>query len=337
MVVRRSHAGRAFPRLICAAVIAANSWVLFSGGSATAAMVTVGSPLTAAFEAVPCTTTNTCTGTNVVLPESGAVLTSPVDGAVVRWRILLGSPPFKYKLRVLAPAGGTTYTGAGSSAAETPSGPGVETFATALPIKAGQAIGLDVEPKAPTGFAAENGGSVLGWIPALPDGVTAAAGETVAGEVAFNADVQPAPTITALSRSSGSFKGGAKVAITGTDFTGVSSVAFGTVPAKSFTVDSEGQITAVSPPIKALAKVSIAVTTIAGTATSATLFKGAACVVPKLKGKKLKAARKKLKKKDCKLGKVKGKKSKTAKIKRQTAKPGSKLPPMSKVGVTLTK
>ena len=78
-------------------------------------------------------------------------------------------------------------------------------------------------------------------------------------------------------------------------------------------------------------------TTAAG--KSATLpadqFTYTVCLVPKLKGKKLKAARKALTKADCKLGKVKGHKSKSAKVKKQSAKPGTALPPGTKVNVKL--
>lgn len=302
--------------------------------SASAATVTVGSPLTAPFEPLPCTTTNTCTGVNFILPEPGVHVTSPVDGVVIRWRMLLGQPPFAYKLRVLTPAGGFAYTGAGTGAPQVPTGPGLQTFATSLPIKAGQAIGLDVEKAAPVGFADENGGSVLGWVPALPDGATLS-GMPTNGEIAFNADVQPLPTISAIAPASGSYKGGTTVTITGTDLAGASAVSFGGVPASSFAVASEGQITAVAPAIKPLASVPVSVTTMAGTATSATLFKGAACVVPKLKKKSLKAVRKKLRKKDCKLGKVKGPRGRGARVKKQRPKPGRKLAPGARVKVTL--
>ena len=99
-------------------------------------------------------------------------MTSPVNGTVVRWRMLQASPPFKYKLRVLIPAGGDDVHGSRSSAAETPLGSGVETFATALPIKAGQTVGLDLEPGAPLGFVPENGGGLVSWSPALAEGAT---------------------------------------------------------------------------------------------------------------------------------------------------------------------
>ena len=54
------------------------------------------------------------------------------------------------------------------------------------------------------------------------------------------------PTVTKISPTTGSAGGGNSVVITGTRFTGVTSVNFGTTPAV-FTVNSATQITAVSP------------------------------------------------------------------------------------------
>jgi hypothetical protein len=53
--------------------------------------------------------------------------------------------------------------------------------------------------------------------------------------------------VTGVSPSSGPTAGGNTVTITGTDFTDVSIVNFGSAPATSFTVDSDTQITAVAP------------------------------------------------------------------------------------------
>jgi hypothetical protein len=57
----------------------------------------------------------------------------------------------------------------------------------------------------------------------------------------------PAPAVTGVSPPSGPLSGGTTVTITGTGFTGATAVSFGTVPAASFTVVSDIQITAVSP------------------------------------------------------------------------------------------
>lgn len=322
-------------RFVLMSLLTMSVALLGATGSARAAAVTIGSPLTAPFEPTFCEDEASCTGLMVTLPESGAITVSPVDGAVIRWRIVQGDPGRQFKLRVLTPNGGTAYTATGTSAPASPAGPGIETFPTTLPIKAGQIVGLDLEAAAHIGFADENGGGLVSWSPAIPEGPAPFPPELVNGEIGFNADVQPRPTVTGISPAGGSFKGGASVKVTGTDFMGVSAVTFGTTPANSFTVDSEGQVTAVAPPTKALASVPITVTTIAGTGSSAALFKGTACVVPKLKGKKLKASRKKLKKSECKLGKVKGDKSADSKVSKQKPQAGKKLAPGSKVKVTL--
>lgn len=53
--------------------------------------------------------------------------------------------------------------------------------------------------------------------------------------------------------------------IAGRDFTGVSDVSFGSVPASSFVVDSEGEITAVAPPQTDAGPVDVTVTNASGT------------------------------------------------------------------------
>jgi outer membrane autotransporter protein len=56
-----------------------------------------------------------------------------------------------------------------------------------------------------------------------------------------------APTITALTPSSGPTEGGTSVVITGTDFTGATAVKFGALNATAFTVDSATRITVTTP------------------------------------------------------------------------------------------
>ena len=74
--------------------------------------------------------------------QAGAKVTSPVTGTIVCWRITdaTGGP---FRLRVLTPDGGNTYTGVRTSAPQTPTGIATQSFATNLSIRAGQAIGLD--------------------------------------------------------------------------------------------------------------------------------------------------------------------------------------------------
>jgi hypothetical protein len=74
----------------------------------------------------------------------------------------------------------------------------------------------------------------------------------------------PVPSITSFSPMSGPV--GTAVTITGTGFTGATNVSFGTIPATSYTVDSDTQITAIVPP--GFDRSIIFVTTPGGTAKS---------------------------------------------------------------------
>ena len=57
-----------------------------------------------------------------------------------------------------------------------------------------------------------------------------------------------APAVGGVAPASGPFSGGNSVAVSGTDFTGATAVYFGDDAATSFTVNSDGAITAVRPP-----------------------------------------------------------------------------------------
>ena len=74
------------------------------------------------------------------------------------------------------------------------------------------------------------------------DGLTASKTVTYTVE----APVPPAPTVTAISPSSGRAAGGTAVTITGKGFTGASAVKFGSNPAQSFEVQSDSSMTAVA-------------------------------------------------------------------------------------------
>jgi len=72
------------------------------------------------------------------------------------------------------------------------------------------------------------------------------------------------PQVTGISPTSGSSAGGDTIIITGSGFTGATGVSFDSTPASAFTVDSDTQITAISPAGTGIA-VDITVTTPAGT------------------------------------------------------------------------
>jgi hypothetical protein len=126
-------------RLGFIAVVASIGALLVATG-AQASTVTVGSVLPPGAE--PAEFGSVQTFFNTALPEKGANLTSPVSGAIVRWRMQnpVGGPFF---LRVLRPNGSGGYMAAGTSNPVTPSGTGLQTFTANLPVQAGDLIGVD--------------------------------------------------------------------------------------------------------------------------------------------------------------------------------------------------
>jgi len=333
-----------FRRLRWAVPIAVVALLSF-GAHAHAETATVGSPLTPPFAPVG-EFGAVLTLANTALPEPGAHVTSPISGTIVRWRVLLaeGGP---FKLHLLRPAPMFTFTDVGTSSPATPTGPGLETFATNLPIQAGDTIGLDNGTGLDKiGRREEPGAQYAYWIPPLHDGATlppVGTGENQ--EIAFNADVQPPPSVSSISPSSGPSSGGTGVTIAGSDFAGVSSVDFGELPATSYSVNSESQIVATSP-VAPPGPVDVTVTTVAGKSAtgssgvfSFTAPPAVVCVVPKLKGRKLKLAKHALRRRHCRIGKVTRKRRKRAprraKIIKQRPKPGAIRPAGFKVKVTL--
>jgi large repetitive protein len=75
-----------------------------------------------------------------------------------------------------------------------------------------------------------------------------------------------APTVSTIAPQSGPAAGGTVVGISGSNFTNASAVAFGSVPAASFQVNSPSQITATSP--SGSSSVDVAVTTPGGTSAA---------------------------------------------------------------------
>jgi hypothetical protein len=279
---------------------------------------------------------------NTALPEKGANLTSPVTGAIVRWRMQdpEGGP---FALRVLRPNGTGGYMAAGTSTPVTPAaGGGLQTFTTLLPVQAGDLIGVDpTNATDKIGIAAEVPGASFGFIFPPPfDGATVAPSGSEAGkEIELSAEVQPAPAITSITPDFGSVVGGTSVKITGTNLGGASAVKFGDLPATSFKAESETQITAVAPASTKVGSVDVTATSLAGTSpvVKNDLFFFEGCVVPKLKGKKVKASKKAIGRADCKLGKITRRKGKPGKVLKQSPKPGKVLAPGTKVKLTVGK
>ena len=336
----RASRGRGPSRIGLAAVLA-SVCALLGAGAAQASTITVGSVLPPGYTSKPFGEVQTFL--NTALPEKGANLVSPVNGAIVRWRVQ-GAKGGPFFLRVLHPNGTGAYAASGTSDAVTPANTGLQTFNTNLPVHAGDQIGIDpTNPTDEIGVVEVPGASFASIFPPPPNGATVPARSPQSGqEIELSAEVQPTPAITGLSPASGSIAGGTVVKITGTDFTAASAVKFGSTPAASYAVVSETEMTATAPPTKKAGRVDLTVTTIAGTSPTvgADRFNYKACIVPKLKDNKLKAAKTRLRNAGCKLGKVKklkGASTKTGTVTKQSIKPGKNKLPGTKVNVTLAR
>ncbi|MGN6276533.1 MAG: IPT/TIG domain-containing protein [Solirubrobacterales bacterium] len=212
--------------------------------AAAAHLITVGSPLTANFhEAI---FKNTGTFFNSALEEQGANVVSPVDGAVVGFRIL-GGEGGPYLLRVLSPDGGSVYTAKASSAPLTFGAP--VPVMQPLKIKAGDTVGLDL-PESRKLAVAETGplSAYAAWVPALAAGATLPyKGTKTERELAFNAVVLPVPAVSRVVPKEVDPSKRSRVRIYGDDFREVRKVRLGDRRLGNFIVVSEHLIVAAIP------------------------------------------------------------------------------------------
>ncbi|MFT3865450.1 MAG: IPT/TIG domain-containing protein [Solirubrobacterales bacterium] len=341
-VTRSKGKGRRAGRIGIMAMALAAAWALIAAVAAQATTVTVGSVMPPEFTSTPFEGVRT--EFNTTLPETGANLASPVNGAIVRWKVqgAVGGP---FTLRVLHPNGSGAYTANGSSQPAKPLGTGIETFSTQLPVRAGDLIAVDSSNATDEIGVATVAGAGYGIFSSTPfEGATNAPSVTKAGqEIELSAEVQPAPAITSVSPDAGSVLGGEKVTINGTNLNGTSAVMFGEVPAASFTVVNEEKITAVAPKQAQVGSVDIVATTLAGEspASRSDRFTYRGCTVPSLIGKRLPAAKSAIRGAGCKVGKVTkivvSKKKKVGKVVKQSLKAGRVLASGTKVAVKVGK
>lgn len=116
--------------------------VLAALGPAAAAhaATTVGSDLSQPANTTACITA--CTALTTLSATGAPVAVAPFDGVIVRWRAKAGAPAPGVALRTVRSTGTGTY--AGVATGETQSVPtGTSTFATRIPVKAGDIVGAD--------------------------------------------------------------------------------------------------------------------------------------------------------------------------------------------------
>ncbi len=190
-------------------------------------------------------------------PSDRSWTEAPAPGQPVKTLTLLRGTPNQCGER----CGEVLAIGGGSARLYTP-GPAIKaiTPASGLPGQLvtisgnGFAGATDVSfGSEPASFTIESSTQIIATAPAsvsvsasVPITVTTPVG-TDEGSTAFSYETV-IPEVVALEPARGPTAGGMAIRITGTGFTGVTEVAFGEQVAPSFEVDSDTQITAVSPP-----------------------------------------------------------------------------------------
>jgi Domain of unknown function DUF11 len=171
-------------RLALASVLAA-----LGPAAGAQAATTVGPDLTtkAATQkvcATPCTAFTADSATNA--PSAVA----PFDGVVVRWRVKSGSGASGLALRALRRAGTNAYTGVGTSEQQSLTQAGTATFASRVPVKAGDIIGLDDRTTGGATIAATSTTAAV-WTFSAPIGsFSASPSKQPARELLVNADIE---------------------------------------------------------------------------------------------------------------------------------------------------
>lgn len=124
----------------------------------------------------------------------GQPTAAPVDGVVVRWR-LLGASTGTYHVRVIAPTGSNEYkilhsSEAGAVTSEPQLTERISTFETRLPIPAGGYVALAAPLSPHLGFR-NAGGSYEDINDHVADGSVVPATGTTTGELLYDADIEP--------------------------------------------------------------------------------------------------------------------------------------------------
>jgi hypothetical protein len=175
---------------------------LGSAGASSQSVVTLGSTTGTPSQNI-CLGGINCTYlpfTNVANPG----LQVPFDGTVTSFAVNSGSAGAIVMLRVLRPAGGGQFTGAGTSPPETLN-TGGNTFTVSLPTKAGDVLALDNATSAIM-FDTSNTNPITAYyeLPSLADGQTAAPNHNQTGyRLLLSATVQSSGSGTSTSTSTG--------------------------------------------------------------------------------------------------------------------------------------
>jgi hypothetical protein len=248
--------------------------VLAGAAPASAVTVTIGRPtVTSSSFSLLCMSASPCTNITVAQTTpgiGGERVTAPADGVITAWRAIgHAGGTAMVSLRVLEPAGGNQFKGAGRSTGVSEAGLSGAPNGANLPIGIGDYIGADLfagNSTAQVYYGGEPGTYVVWATPGLAEGSTQAySSSPQSGELMLNADVVlSTPVVSGLSPAGGSTAGGEEITITGDHLANATAVAFGGTQAIAFTNVSNTQVKAVVPAgVPGVADVRV--TTMAGT------------------------------------------------------------------------
>jgi hypothetical protein len=202
---------------------------------------------------------------NAALGEPGANVVSPIDGAIIALNMEGIGAGIPYRLRILSPNGGSSYTARASSKTFIPDAQGDGEFRTLL-IKAGETVGIDMPAEGKLGGYETGPGSAYAfWVPPLGDGSALPYNGTQTDrELAFNVEVLPKPTITEITPAKVDLLKKTQVKIRGNDLQHVVRVSFGDRGVKTWRMVNEHLIIARTPPIKRPRETHVRVVTATG-------------------------------------------------------------------------
>jgi hypothetical protein len=268
---------------------------------------------------------------------SGASYVVPAAGVVTSWSFWDNAFVVPgLKLKVARDAQGLSYSIVGEATAGTQLPSTINAFSTHIPVEAGDVIGIYEDGGGCGSNTTDPADVVVDVTGDQPLGTTAMfSGLSGSARFPVEAKVVLQPGVNSISPAAGPTGGGAKVSFSGHDFSGATAVRFGAQPARTFTVESDSLISAVTPSATA-GTVDVTVTSPGGKSPTSLgdrfTFK-TRCRVPKLKGKRLKSAKLALIRSLCRLGKVRG--PRTGKVVHQSRKPGAHLPVGTKINIRL--
>jgi hypothetical protein len=200
---------------------------------------------------------------SVMVPVGGTSASSPADQfTYVAAPTVTGVSPSAGPL-----AGGTSVTITGTD------------FSGASVVKFGSLAATSVVVVSATRITATCPAATAGTV----DVSVTNAGGTSATALADQFTYMAAPAVIGINPTAGPLAGGASVTVTGTSFTGATIVKFGAVAATSFVIDSDIQITAITP-AELVGQVDVIITGPGGTSATSSADRYSYLAVPTVTG-----------------------------------------------------